>query len=218
MEVKTIIDQMISEIKDFKVLDTIHWNERYLHHRFSKLIQNNELYEIKLNNKENKLHPEWATSIKDIRSGGLYAEKNDSYELRKSYKENKKDRNGGNPGFIDFAIGDFNAPDYAIEFKMAKYMDEKRFVFDYMKLLDNRNKFKNVVSLSIVHGRKTKLTDKKLNDNLKEAKEKLKEKEYLSKIQDRKVQFYVIQIIEAELTYMWKCENIEKGFEQQSFN
>jgi hypothetical protein len=53
---------------------------------------------------------------------------------------------------------------------------------------------------------------KDLNGNLKKAKDKLGE--YLSKPDDRKVLFYVIQIDEGKRPIEWKCENIETGFKQ----
>lgn len=214
MNIEAIIRQLIKEIKDISEPEKTHWNERYLHHKFSHLVQKESDYEINITDAKSLFHPEWATSIKGIRDeGGFYTRSENGYEPRPSRKASKDDAKGGSPGFIDFAIGDFNNPDYAVEFKMAKNMDAKGFVFDYMKLLDNRNKFeKEVISLSVVLGRKTKLEVKDLNGNLKKAKDKLGE--YLSKPDDRKVLFYVIQINEGKLPVEWKCENIEIGFKQ----
>lgn len=217
MNIEAIIRQLIKEIKDISEPEKTHWNERYLHHKFSHLVQKESDYEINVTDAKNLLHPEWATSIKDVREGGFYAkvkvDDKEEYEPRLSRKNTKSDLEGGSPGFIDFAIGDFNNPDYAVEFKMAKNMDAKGFVFDYMKLLDNRNKFeKEVISLSVVLGRKTKLEVEDLNGYLKKAKDKLGE--YLSKPDDRKVLFYVIQINEGKLPVEWKCENIEIEFKQ----
>lgn len=214
MNIEKIIEQLINDLRTIKEPNSIHWNERYLHHKFSHLVQTESNYEINVTDAKSLFHPEWATSIKGIRDGGgFYAKGENGYELRSSRKRRKDDFEGGSPGFIDFAIGDFDNPDYAIEFKMAKNMDAKGFAFDYMKLLDNRNNIKEeVLSLSVVLGRKTKLETKELNDNLKDAKEKLGK--YLSKPQDRKVLFYVIQINEREQPCKWKCENIETGFKQ----
>lgn len=213
MNIETIIEQLINDLRTIKEPNSIHWNERYLHHKFSHLVQKESNYEINVTDANNLFHPEWATSIKGIRDeGGFYTRSGNGYEPRPSRKASKKDSKGGSPGFIDFAIGDFNNPDYAVEFKMAKNMDAKGFVFDYMKLLDSRNRIEGAISLSVVFGRKTKLEVKDLDGNLKLAKEKLGE--YLTKPQDRKVLFYVIQINEGEQPCEWKCENIETGFKQ----
>lgn len=230
-EIENIIKQLIGEILSITKPNSNHWNERYLHHRFSYLVQKGTDYKINLSNEESTFHPEWATTIKKrddepdggvYRDGGIYAlGSNGYYEPREKLKEpkkndlrdNQKETDYGSSGFIDFTIGNYNEPLYAIEFKMAKSMDAKGFVFDYMKLLDSRNKIKEgVISLSVVLGRKTKLEVKDLDGNLKLAKEKLGE--YLTKPQDRKVLFYVIQINEGEQPCEWKCENIETGFKQ----
>ena len=214
MNIEKIIEQLINDLRTIKEPNSIHWNERYLHHKFSHLVQKESDYEINITDAKSLFHPEWATSIKGIRDeGGFYTRSENGYEPRPSRKASKEDSKGGSPGFIDFAIGDFNNPDYAVEFKMAKNMDAKGFVFDYMKLLDNRNKFKKeVISLSVVLGRKTELKVKDLNDNLEDAKAKLGK--YLSKHDDRKVLFCVIQIDEGKRPIEWKCENIETGFKQ----
>lgn len=212
MNVEKIIEQLISDLRTIKDPNSIHWNERYLHHKFSYLVQKESGFEINVTDAPSKFHPEWATSIKDKRDGGFYARNDNGYEPRDKRKDSKDDSKGGNPGFIDFAIGDFDKPEYAVEFKMAKNMDAKGFAFDYMKLLDNRNEFKEVISLSVVLGRKTKLEKKDLDKNLKDATNKLGEKEYLSK--DRKVLFYVIQINEGDEPIEWKCTDVETKFVQ----
>mgnify|MGYP003435176567 CR=1 FL=1 len=214
MNVEKIIEQLISDLRTIKDPNSIHWNERYLHHKFSYLVQKESGFEINVTDAPSKLHPEWATSIKDKkRDGGFYARNDNGYEPRDNRKDSKYDSKGGNPGFIDFAIGDFDKPDYAVEFKMAKYMDAKGFAFDYMKLLDNRNRFKKgVISLSVVLGRKTKLEKNDLDKNLEDATKELGE--YLSKPVGRKVLFYVIQIDEGKEPNVWKCTNVETGFEQ----
>ncbi len=211
MNVEKIIEQLISDLRTIKDPYSIHWNERYLHHKFSYLVQKESGFEINVTDAPSKFHPEWATSIKGKRDGGFYARNDNGYEPRDKRKDSKDDSKGGNPGFIDFAIGDFDKPEYAVEFKMAKNMDAKGFAFDYMKLLDNRNKFKEVISLSVVLGRKTKLEVDDINSNLEDAIKKLG-KEYLSK--DRKVLFYVIQINEGGEPNEWKCTDVETKFVQ----
>ena len=209
MNVEEIIEQLINELRTITEPNSIHWNERYLHHKFSYLVQKESNYEINITDAKSSFHPEWATSIKGIRDGGLYAKVENEYDTRPLRKGKKDDSNGGSPGFIDFAIGDFMNPECAIEFKMAKNMDAKGFVFDYMKLLDNRNNFEKAISLSVVYGRKTPLKKEELDDNLNKAIEKLGE--YLDK-ERRTFCFYVIQINEGNQPFEWKCENIETGF------
>ncbi len=210
MDVEKIIEQVINDLKTIKNPNSIHWNERYLHHKFSFLVQKESDYEINITDAKNSFHPEWATSIKGIRDGGFYAKVENGYEIKPLRKIKKDDFEGGRSGFIDFAIGNFDNPDYAVEFKMAKNMNAKKVVFDYMKLLDNRNNIKEVISLSVVLGRKAKLETKDLNDNLEEAKKRLGQ--YISQHSDKKVLFFVIQINEGEQPCEWKCENIEDGF------
>ena len=212
MNVEKIIKQLIRDLRTIKDPNSIHWNERYLHHKFSYLVQKESGFEINVTDAPSKFHPEWATSIKDKRDGGFYARNDNGYEPRDKRKDSKDDSKGGNPGFIDFAIGDFDKPDYAVEFKMAKYMDATGFAFDYMKLLDKRNKFKEIISLSVVLGRKTKLEKNDLDKNLEDATKELGE--YLSKPVGRKVLFYVIQINEGDVPIEWKCTDVETKFVQ----
>ena len=218
-KIETIIDQLINELKTIKEPNNIHWNERYLHHKFSYLVQQKTDYRIDIIG-ASSFHPEWATSIKGIREeGGIYAKINgkEEYEprdFRKSSREKtQEDQTVGTSGFIDFAIGDFMKPEYAIEFKMAKNMDAKGFAFDYMKLMDNRNKIAKAISLSVVYGRKVKLEKNELDSNLNNAIEKLKEKRYLDK---RDICFYVIQIFDGGQPCVWKCNDLKEGFEKIS--
>ena len=139
MNVEKKIEQLISDLRTIKDPNSIHWNERYLHHKFSYLVQKESGFEINVTDAPSKFHPEWATSIKDKRDGGFYARNDNGYEPRDKRKDSKDDSKGGNPGFIDFAIGDFDKPEYAVEFKMAKNMDAKGFAFDYMKRRQKRS-------------------------------------------------------------------------------
>ena len=164
-------------------------------------------YDIFFDNKAAQFHPEWATAITGGRDGGFYKGTDEGYEPRDVKKDKMKDTKGGNPGFIDFAIGDFDEPDCAVEFKMAKEMDAKGFKFDYMKLLDRRNHFKKAISLSVVFGRKTPLEQEQLDANLKAAKEKLGH--YYDN--GKPYRFIVIQLINGK-HYHWECNNDTQRF------
>lgn len=201
-----IVDDLIKEIIDTNINEEMHLHERYLHHRFSFLAQQAG-YDISFNNKAARFHPEWATAITGVRDGGFYKGTNDGYEPRDSKKNEMNTTEGGTPGFIDFAIGDFDKPDYAVEFKMAKGMDAKGFAFDYMKLLDGRNQFKKAISLSVVFGRKTPLEQEQLDANLKAAKGKLGQ--YFAK--GKPYRFIVIQLVDGK-HYIWECNNETKEF------
>ena len=222
-KIETIIKQLIDDLKTIREPNSKHWNERYLHHMFSYLVQQKTDYRIDITGAEDSsFHPEWATSIKVRREeGGVYAkikiDGKEEYEPRNSRKSSRKktqeDQTVGTSGFIDFAIGCFNNPDYAIEFKMAKNMDAKGFAFDYMKLLDSRNKITKAISLCVIYGRKEKLEKTDLDANLEFAKDKLKNKGYLAK---RDFCFYVLKIFEGEPPCLWKCTKFEDGFEESN--
>ena len=204
--IDTIVDDLIKEIIEANINEEMHLHERYLHHRFSFLAQQAG-YNIFFDNKAAQFHPEWATAITGGRDGGFYKGTDEGYEPRDAKKDEMKDTKGGNPGFIDFAIGDFDKPDYAVEFKMAKGMDTKGFEFDYMKLLDGRNQFKKAISLSVVYGRKTPLKQELLDANLQAARHKLGR--YYDK--GKPYRFIVIQLLDGKHC-IWECNNETKEF------
>lgn len=123
---------------------SLHLNERYLHHIFSGIVQ--ELEKISLT-KGNRLHPEWATYIKGIKSRhhGLY------HKDVKGFQH--YDPKNGKSGFVDFAYGDPDFPEVGIEFKMSDgIIDKKALAFDYLKLLDIKNPFKLVYHIAVYFG------------------------------------------------------------------
>ena len=62
--------KILNEIADMNIVKLCH-NERYLHHYFTEKIQKD--YPIIYNDlNKSKLHPEWATAIKNYRNGGKY--------------------------------------------------------------------------------------------------------------------------------------------------
>ena len=181
-------------IENLRHIDsTTHLNERYLHHLFSRQIQND--YPIELNC-ESQLHPEWATSIKDKRKGGIYKKVGNSYEIVES---------DGSPGFIDFAIGNAENPDCAIEFKMSTHFNKEGLIYDYMKLLDGRNHFDRALSVAVYYGHSShsKLCEaKELNTCLRKAIDRLKGVE-----SDRPFKLFFLEIIDGRVVKRLECSN-----------
>ena len=184
--------EILAIINQLEELDSsCHLNERYIHHLFSHRIQNE--YPMSFSS-DNKLHPEWATCIKDKRSGGRYKHSTDGY-----WPVDQE----GSPGFIDFAIGDSEAPDYAIEFKMAKKLDTEGVTFDYMKLMDSRNHFKTAISLVVYYGHKTHSTlcePEALENCLETAQKRLK-----NNYSNRPHGFHVVEIIDSKIVHHLVC-------------
>lgn len=117
-------------------------NERYLHHCFSHLLQ--EKYNLLNLTRDNAviiLHPEWPTFKKQTGLAyGRYRRENGKY----------KPNANGTAGFIDFAIGDYNEPDIAIEFSLKYGWSNEEIVYDFLKLLDKKNPFNASISFNII--------------------------------------------------------------------
>lgn len=117
-------------------------NERYFHHLFSSQLQSQGFsLDITRRNMSLNLHPEWPTSKKSTALGfATYSKTNDKYYPSTS----------GGPGFIDFAIGNYNCPDVGIEFCVKHSWCAEEVIYDFVKLLDNRNPFKVGLSYTAV--------------------------------------------------------------------
>jgi len=117
-------------------------NERYLHHCFSHLLQEKyNLLNLTGDNAAIILHPEWPTFKKQ--TGLVYG------RYRKENGKYKPNANG-TAGFIDFAIGDYNKPDIAIEFSLKYGWSNEEIVYDFLKLLDKKNPFNASISFNII--------------------------------------------------------------------
>jgi hypothetical protein len=132
-------------------------NERYVHHKFSHLLQE-RFPELNLSKekKEILLHPEWPTSKKKT---GLH------FILYKNINGCFFPSSKGKPGFIDFTIGDYKLPAIGIEVTLKDTWSHEELVFDYLKLLDKRIPFKTVFSFNVII-RKQKLSKGKHLSNL----------------------------------------------------
>ena len=192
-------DCILSLINDLKEIDgSFHLNERYLHHLFSSRI--NEDYPVSLN-KSSLLHPEWATHIEGVtnRKGGLY--------LRNKHDKRRYDKtNNGSSGFIDFAIGNVDYPEYAVEFKMFRSFNQEGLIFDYMKLLDLENNIQNAISLAVYYGHSKyskNCEEKDLNFYLKTAKIRLGQ-HFNNK---RKHHFFFLEVVGKDDYRLFECIN-----------
>ena len=184
-------------------------NERYLHHYYSKEIQ--EHFEIDFRNLEkSKLHPEWPTSKK---STGINCSK---------YRKNDENKyivtTNGSSGFIDFAIGDYKEPEFAIEFTSKYVFSREDLTYDFMKLLDDVNPFKNVISFNLIYREKglPEGGDKQnIIDKLESIREDITKKEKgrnLKIAKQRRLLFWIVEIDQKRKKRFWICENAECKF------
>jgi hypothetical protein len=178
-------------------------NERYLHHYFTEKIQ--KCYPIVYEDiTHSKLHPEWATAIKDRRCGGKYRKAGNKYILD----------DHGTTGYIDFAIGDSEKPEIGIEFKFCESWDSQAIVYDYMKLLDNKNSIQKAVSFSIIYREKelsNSLTTDKINETITELEDRLKNRI----AGNRDFLFWIIEIAphsKINQKRSWICDNLKEKF------
>lgn len=173
------------------------YNERYLHHYFTEKIQ--KTYQVVYDNLLlSQLHPEWATK-------GMYKKKDGE-------KEYQIDENGTS-GHIDFALGNHVNPDLGIEFKHNKSWIFQSIVFDFMKLMDSKNKIESAISFSIIY-REKELSDKlenELNKTIDELINRLGSR--LDK--NRPFLFWIIEVAHKSKTKQkksWFCNNLDKKF------
>lgn len=175
-----IIKLILGEfIKEFSPSTTTSYNERYIHHYFSHRLQNK--FPIVFNSINIcMLHPEWATAKKGTNRCAFY------YKSGSKYLPSDK----GASGFIDFAIGNLESPIVGIEFKMSKSFNKDGAIFDYTKLLDNRNRLDLAISIDIYYRRSKEIKVESLNENLQNATNILKDSKKLS---NRQHYFWVIE-------------------------
>jgi len=134
-----LIKKIIKEIYDNIESENHALNERYIHHYFTKRIQ--EEVPITFSKLDEGLHPEWPTFKKSIPID--YGK----YRFNKNTKKYETNTNG-TAGFIDFCIGKYNKPQIAIEFLHKFGWTSEDVIFDFMKLLDKVNPFE--ISFSFI--------------------------------------------------------------------
>lgn len=123
----------------------VYVNERYLHHSLSHFLQSKN-YVLDLSRAIDciKLHPEWPTWKNSCSDKVNYAK----------YKKDAKGKyckdSSGTSGFIDFALGDYESPNAAIELTSKRSLCYEGIAFDFLKLLDVKRPFKQVFSINYI--------------------------------------------------------------------
>ena len=198
--------KILKEINDSGVINACR-NERYLHHYFTRKIQNT--YPIVYEDfAQCKLHPEWATLIKGIRNGGG--------KYKKKEKEYRIDEADGTSGFIDFALGSYDSPEIGLEFKVCRGWIFQSLVFDYMKLLDSVNSIEKAVSFSIIYREKNHSSELSL-DKINETITALTDRLGCRLATSRKFLFWIIEIVpNGKKNKSWYCDNLEQKFVEKT--
>ncbi|MCJ7631187.1 hypothetical protein MUP77_02120 [Candidatus Bathyarchaeota archaeon] len=151
--------KIVSNIAQSLKHSELRLNERYLHHFFSHVLQENyNILDLTSDTGLITLHPEWPTYKKQTRLFfGRYKEENGKYKV---------DANG-KAGFIDFAIGDYMEPNIGIEFSLKYSWSNEDIIYDFLKLLDKKNPFRTSISFNVLF-RKEGLSKGKHLANLEE--------------------------------------------------
>lgn len=199
-EVREILFLAINEIRKLRMGQ--HFNERYLHHFFSREVQ--KIIPITYSS-DTQFHPEWATfSLHNRNQGAKYKKTERGYKI---------DENTGSSGYIDFAIGDVKLPYIAIEFKMSETLDKHGIIYDYIKLLDKKNPFQTAVSLVVYYGLKRKstaITTDNLNKLFESAINELRPDRFDS---ERDFHLFVLEVNEAK-SLVYERSNISGTFHE----
>ena len=185
-------------------------NERYLHHYFSHLLQDRyNLLNLAKESGPIRLHPEWPTYKKQTQI---------FYGRYKREQKNYVPTADGTAGFIDFAIGDYKKPDIGIEFSLNYGWADEEVVFDFLKMLDQRNPFDAAFSFNVIFrkkglttGRNLRNLENHMNDAYKEAVYRLN-----SNMVDgsREVYLMVTEIDEEDNRRHWHYDKIKNRFKR----
>jgi hypothetical protein len=117
--------------------------ERYLHHRFSHLLQWQGL-SLGLDGREAVLHPDWPTYRE---TASIYYARYTRKELRLTWEYEVDER--GRPGILDFAVGPYAAPWAGVELILRRDWVHEEVVFDLMKLLHPAVPFQFAAALCV---------------------------------------------------------------------
>ncbi|MDE5703310.1 MAG: hypothetical protein K2H70_00645, partial [Bacteroidales bacterium] len=170
---------------------------------FSHEVQSKSTYNLDYGNRcKSTFHTEWTTQ-------GRYQEENGVYQLASN----------GTQGNIDFTLGNYCHPEYAIEFKHSQGWIHNPLVFDYMKLLDSANRIQKAISVAVIfreNDLSTQLTDKKVNETIEDLEERFKGQER-SIEKGRPFLFWIIEVApkaeKSEKIRSWYCNNLADGFQ-----
>jgi hypothetical protein len=134
----------------------------YLNHYYSAEIQ--KYYGIDISSVHNGLlHPEWPTWIEEKRkeSNGRteWSALTDNppkhqfskycRDFRHVYSKSEYG-NTGLPGHVDFAIGEYGEPEFAIELYVNSLIKREEIGYNVLKLTDEDNPFKYVISFNLI--------------------------------------------------------------------
>lgn len=200
------IYKIIRELFELDIVPNKMQNERYLHHFLSVKFQQN--YKVNYEKiTESRFHPEWPTYKK---STGIFCGRYKKEGTRYKVCSN------GTAGFIDFAIGDYKSPEIGIEITSKFGWGNEEIIYDFVKLLDNKNPFKKVISINFIF-REGKLTSGKnyenlinrINNTIKEVRTRLSENRFAK---DRIICFLIIEIasLGKNKKRIWFLDNLEK--------
>lgn len=209
-DLKTDVLKIILEIAQSIRYNGLMLNERYLHHLFSHLLQEDyRLLNITGDDKTIVLHPEWPTYKKQMSLAFARYRKVDGIY--------KPDVNG-TAGFIDFAIGDYNKPDIGIEFTLKYGWSHEEIVYDFLKLLDRKNPFKVSISFNIIFRERRLVKGRHLSD-LEESMNRAY-RETVSRLDNnmcddsRELYLIVTEIDKDDNRRHWHCDRPSSGFKE----
>ena len=121
----------------------------------------------------------------------------------------------GSGGQIDFAIGHYAKPEIGIEFKLTNGWTNEGIVFDYLKLMHNKNPFHAVISYCVILREYTQVGGgylKRLTEHIKSALDESIRRLGNEIAMDRKVLLLISEIDSHGNRTHWHCDNTAKGF------
>jgi hypothetical protein len=199
-----VLEVIVNIAQSMKFKDLM-LNERYLHHYFSHILQERyNLLDLTKAPDSIILHPEWPTY-------------KSTTNLEYGRYTGKMPTEDGTHGSIDFAIGEYKKPNIGIEFKLVYSWKPEDIVFDFLKMLDERNPFDAVFSFNVILRKNglTRSTTKsyqklvnKMNDAYKEAVRRLNN---FGVDESREIYFVVSEIAEDNRRH-WHYDKTLKRF------
>lgn len=205
------------------------FNERYLHHYFSREVQNNNIH-LDICGKNIMLFPEWPTykgSEEQENKHNFAKYKEEKYkedrEESSRYEPKGINKEEGSAGFIDFAIGNCNydSPEVGIEFKYLTGWNKEAVTFDFLKLMDKRNPFKMAFWFGLIL-RKGGFSKELKEENFKEAfsdaitrlesaKERLND-DWEERVSERTMFILAAEVNNENKKRYFLCENEDGNF------
>lgn len=185
-------------------------NERYLHHFFSHLLQDkHNSLDLSEESTSLILHPEWPTYKTQTQLFySQYKRKNGEY---------RPDLDG-KAGFIDFAVGDYESPHIGIEFSLKYGWSNEEIVYDFLKLLDQKNPFKAAISFNVIfrqqklaRGKYPQTLERHMHEAIREAVKRLG---YNDVDASREIYLIVTEIDNDNKRRHWHYDRTRKEFKK----